>query len=535
MATELETLAAWAVGVRVGDVPERVLALARLQIRSVLASVYAGADTETGRACRAAALELGTTGAATVLPTGESAHAVGAVLATAPAAMAHDFDDYLFLGHTGHSAVLAALAVAEESGATLGDMLVAQVVANEIAGRLGAYVVVGPQNGQTWAHIHAAAAVVVAARLRGLDARTTADALAIALYQPHFTLFAGFMGSEAKAITAAQPMAAGLYAAALAARGIEGARDILDHRRGFAAAFAFVPLPRLLRGLGRSWVSDSLSFKVYPGCAYIDGPVDAALEARGGRRLEADDIESVDIDATALTSGMEAICEEAAPDTSLDPIAVTFSARRSVAIALLAGELTPRQLEPGWLATNATAIRAIAARTTVEMTAGRTSEMLRGLGQAVPMMDLVRDVGARRLWRARHRIRASYVDAAQRGGNRGRPIQLSATGWLELLAPIARAAISRRSDATPDFRRLEFRFGARVRIALRGGETLEAEVVVPRGAAGRPRQETHALIVAKLATEAAAANHPDAAAAIESVLEGNQDVPAADLARAVVG
>lgn len=535
MATEIETLAAWAVGVRAEDIPARVRELARLQIRSVLASVYAGAGTAAARACREAALELGTSGAATVLPTGERAHALGAVLATAPAAMAHDFDDYLFLGHTGHSAVLAALAVAEETGASLREMLLAQVVANEIAGRLGAYVVVGPQNGQAWAHIHAAAAVVCAARLRGMSAERAADALAIALYQPHYTLFAGFMGSDAKVVTAAQPMAAGLYAAALAARGVDGARDLLDHPRGFAAAFAFVPLPRLLRGLGRSWVSDSLSFKIYPGCAYIDGPVDAALEARGTRTLDAAAIESVEIDATAMTSAMEAICEESAPETSLDPIAVTFSARRSVAIALLAGELTPRQLEPAWLEANGGAIRSIAARTRVKMTARRTSAMLRGIGNAVPMMDLVRDIGMRDFWRARHRIRASYVDAAQRGGNRKRPLQLTAAGWLELLAPIARAAASRRSDAEADFRQLEFRFGARVRISLHGGEVLEADIETPRGAAGRPLEETRRLVIAKLAAETAAAGRPERAAAIESVLEGPSDAAAADLARAVVG
>ncbi|HUH03435.1 MAG TPA: MmgE/PrpD family protein [Kofleriaceae bacterium] len=533
MATELETLAAWATAVRAEDVPARVFELARLQIRSVLASVYAGAGTEVGRACRDAALALGTSGAATVLPTGERASAFAAVLATAPAAMAHDFDDYLFLGHTGHSAVLAGLAVAEETGATLRDLLVAQVVANEIAGRLGAYVVVGPQNGQTWAHIHAAAAVVCAARLRGMSAAQAADALAIAFYQPHYTLFAGFMGSEAKALTAAQPMAAGLYAASLAARGVGGARDLLEHPRGFAAAFSFVPLPRLLRGLGQQWVSDSLSFKIYPGCAYIDGPVDAALAARGQRAIEPSEVQSVDIEATALTSAMEAICEESAPATSLEPIAVTFSARRSVAIALLAGELTPRQLEPAWLADNAGAILAIAERTRVEMTVGRTSAMLRGIGAAVPMMDLVRDLGLRKIWRTRHRLRSSYVAAAQRGGNRRRPVQLTAAGWLELLAPIARAAISGRGQR--DFRQLEFRFGARVRITLRGGEVLEAEVETPRGAAGRSTAETRALVIAKLAAEAAAAGAPERAGAIGSLLDGPDDVPATALARAVVG
>ena len=114
MRTHLETLADWAISLRAEHIPARVLAAAGSQLRSVLGSLYAGAASPAGRLCRRAALGLASAGGARVLPSGEATSPFAAVLANAACSMAHDFDDYLFLGHTGHSAVLAALAVAEE-------------------------------------------------------------------------------------------------------------------------------------------------------------------------------------------------------------------------------------------------------------------------------------------------------------------------------------------------------------------------------------------------------------------------------------
>ncbi len=539
MPTRLETLGEWAVGVRVADIPARVMDAARTQLVSVLASLYAGGASEAGRLCRDAALDLGTTGKATVLPTGEAVHPYAAVLANAALSMAHDFDDYLFLGHTGHSAVLASLAAAEQVDASVEDLLAAQVVANELAGRLGAYVSIGPQNGQLWAHIHLAGAAAAAARLYGLDAEQAADALAIAFYQPPFTLFAGFMGSESKALTAAQPAAMGLYAAGLAARGMRGMREILEHRRGFGQQFAFIPVQEVLGGLGSSWVTDSLSCKIYPGCAYIDGPVDAALAARGDEALPASEIERVDIRATALTAGMEAIAEDAAPADSLDPIPVSFSARRSVAIALLRGRLAPEDIEGPWLADNADAVRTVAANTRVSASGSQTTDMLAGIGRAVPLMGLARSIGVQRAWRARHQIRAAYLSAASKGsgpssGRRKRRVPaFDPMGALGVLVKVARARKQSFDMNEVDFTRLQFRFSADVRITLRGGRTLEGSQTIPLGAAGRDPAEMRVLMANKLRSETADAGVPDRADAVEEILAAPAaDTPVRKLARA---
>src|SRR5207247_2289248 len=101
-----------------------------------------------------------------------------------------------------HSSVWAAKAFAA------GDeerRLVAQIAGNELAGRLGAALLLGPHNGQFWASIHCASGAAAAGVAMGLDADRLAHALAIALYQPPYGLLPGFMGPRTKLLTAAEP------------------------------------------------------------------------------------------------------------------------------------------------------------------------------------------------------------------------------------------------------------------------------------------------------------------------------------------
>lgn len=368
--------------------------------------------------------------------------------------------------------------------------------------------------------------------MAGSSASQTADALGIAFYLPPFSLLPGFFGSDAKVLTAAQPAAAGLFAARLAAEGMRGYRDILEHRRGFAAHFSFIDIPDVLRGLGASWVSDSLSYKIYPGCAYIDGPVDAALAATGGRVLAPGDIERVDIAATALTAGMERLGEESAPDTSLDSIAINFSARRSVAIALMAGELTCANLEPEWLGGRADGVRAIASRTRLREDRAQTIAMLDGISNAVSLPALAKRIGLRRLLGLGPRLSEAY---RTRRSARPKPALMSRlrkggaslaalTGVLRTLGGRAEAFDMARAD----FERLEFRFSADVEITLRDGSVLAGSQTIPHGAAGRDRTETRRHVEDKLR-----AHTPNAQRIIDIVF-GPLDRPAGALGRAAV-
>src|SRR5947208_807942 len=156
-----ESAGSWAASLGLGDVPERVRERARLQTESILAA---------GRAGAAAAAPM-----AAVAPEGR----LGEVYTGAAASIAHDWDDYLFMGHTGHSSVWVARAFAEDADTALR----AQIAGNEVAGRIGAALLLGPHNGQFWSAIHCASAAAAAGVAIGLDATALSHALAISLYQ----------------------------------------------------------------------------------------------------------------------------------------------------------------------------------------------------------------------------------------------------------------------------------------------------------------------------------------------------------------
>ena len=128
---------------------------------------------------------------------------VGEVYRSAAASIAHDWDDYLFMGHTGHSAVPAAAAFAADHE----RVLLAQVAANEAAGRLGAALFLGPHNGQFWASIHCCRP---RSRYPSGSASTPAHGPCPGdrpLSAPVRDV-AGIHGPESKLLTAAEPAAA---------------------------------------------------------------------------------------------------------------------------------------------------------------------------------------------------------------------------------------------------------------------------------------------------------------------------------------
>ena len=104
----------------------------------------------------------------------------------------------------------------------------------------------------------------------------------------------GFLGSDAKVLSAAAPVRAGLDACDAAAAGLRGPADVLEHPDGFLARFATVPLPdAVTAGLGSRWHAETTSYKVHPGGPGLDAAVDCALELRAALGpLEPGDVET---------------------------------------------------------------------------------------------------------------------------------------------------------------------------------------------------------------------------------------------------
>ena len=453
----------------IDDVPERTLERARLQAASTVAAALAGATAPGVVRLRDAVRTWAADGPAGVVGEADPLEPAAAAYANAAASIAHDWDDYLYMGHTGHSAVWAARAVADALGAPASDALAAQVAANEVAGRLGAAVFVGPHNGQFWSAIHAAGAAVAAGRLRGLDAGRLAHAIGIALYQPPYGLWPGFMGPDSKLLTAAEPVAQGLRAVALAEQDFTGPLDVIENRRGFLRHFSFAPREHLLDGLGEVWLTDTIAFKPQPGCAYLQAAVDGVLQ----HEVDAGDVAQVEVRAGWLTTSMEQLSDGAA----LTPVRVNFSVALSAAIAILAERLTHEELHENWLGEHEDEIRSLAARVRVEHDWDLTAQTIAGTGMELPL---------RRLPTLRRRMRDTGMDEVAFG--------LSDLRELAKRVPIREAL---RSEPTlPDPSTLRMTFPAHVTIRLRTGGTLEAEGR-EQGACGAPLIEQREVVDAK--------------------------------------
>ena len=414
---------------------------------------------------------------------------VGEVYRSAAASIAHDWDDYLFMGHTGHSAVPAAAAFASDSERGL----VAQVAANEVAGRLGAALFLGPHNGQFWASLHCASAAIAASVGLGLDAEQTAQALAIALYQPPYGMWPGFMGPQSKLLTAAEPAAVGARAAQLAADGVTGALDVIEHPRGVLASLSFAPRPAMFGALGTVWLTDTLAFKRLPGCAYLQSVGEAALAAG----VDAEEVARVEVEAGWLTCEMEELGR--GPD--LTPIRVNFSATLTVAIALLAGRLTPAELDPAWLAEHEPEIRELAARTSVIHDPALTAKTMLGSLDAGASPDL----GLRGLLRIRRRLGDANMAEANPGPAVLRALRAD-SGLRRHLGDSLRSRIAGGGGDSGidelDTAALRMTFPSRLRIRLRDGSSRVVEGAEP-ASCGRPLSEQRVVVEERLAVAGA--------------------------------
>lgn len=493
-------LCRWAASLRLEDIPARVQANARNQILSVLGASYAGTHYGRAPALMDAVASWSRPGPCPVLGSKHQLDSMGAVFANAATACAHDYDDYLFLGHSGHSAVHVALACALETGGTLGEAIVAQTIANEAEGRLGATVHLGPQNGQLWTHIHALGAALAAGRLMGLSADQLADAIGLAFYQPNMALWPGFIGGDSKLTSASFPAVQGLMAARLAASGLTGSRSILEHPQGFMTSFSYRPFPRFLTGWGRAWVSDTLAFKLFPGCAYIDTAMDALemiaseFESTNGRPLAMSDVRQIKVHASMLSTGMERLFA-AENEKHVTSIGINFSIRLSMAMRLLHGRFDVLDFEDSRIASNETRLMELAKRVSLTHDWDYTLEFAQHFIKSVAYFKAGNHLGLSDFADIRRRARRQYKDES--GLSSGELMSMIRHLPPEMRKGIRKALLhwlggESKGPGKPydlgdyDLSKVTLPFAARVQLETSDGRQWKAEQRIPFGAAGHP-------------------------------------------------
>jgi len=212
-----------------------------------------------------------------------------------------DFDDGLTRGsvHPAGFVFPALLAIAEKTGASAQELIVAGVAAYDVALRIASAMhptsqFRGFHNTPTAGVFGAAAGV---SRLFNLDAGATLNALGLA-----GSFAAGLReyveeGAQVKRIHPGKAARDGITCAEFARRGLTGPSTVLEGRHGFfrVAVDGAVDWDFLLSGLGERFEITNVYFKPYPACRHFHAALDAVRELRTREGVTLDNIASVDI------------------------------------------------------------------------------------------------------------------------------------------------------------------------------------------------------------------------------------------------
>jgi 2-methylcitrate dehydratase PrpD len=346
--TAAQRIAAWATRLEADDVPEAVRADAKLHVLDVIGCGLAAHATGVAHEGRATMGELGGQAEATVIGTQTRLPAANAAFANAMLCHGLDYDDTHSdsVSHVSTVVAPAALAAAEQLGASGRDALAAIVAGNEVVCRIGM-----AASGAFHARgFHPTAicgifgGVAAVGRLGRVDQTVAASALGIA------GSFAGGLFAYLADGTPTKPMhpawaAHGAHIAArLAAHGAAGPPSVLEGKFGLYHAFVGaeegeIDIEGQLADLGTRWETPRIAYKPFPVCHFMHGALGAAAEGVGARTFAPEEIEDVlvSVPEAGVSLVLEPVAEKMAPRSEYEG---KFSLQYSLASLLVRGHVS---------------------------------------------------------------------------------------------------------------------------------------------------------------------------------------------------
>ncbi|MBI5591553.1 MAG: MmgE/PrpD family protein [Deltaproteobacteria bacterium] len=288
-----EILAEFALAIGPEDISVSMKEAAKRCILDLLGAAWAGHGSESATALHRMVQKNFGPGKSAIWFTGIQMTASAAALANAASASALDLDDGHrgAAGHPGASIIPAVFAVAQEVGASDGEILTAIIVGYEIACRVGAardFSRLPTLSTGRWCAYGAAAAT---ARLRRLPAQVLAQALAIAGSQVPDLAASGYSRVMGNHVKEGIPWATllGIVAVDLAQEGFTGPLDILDHPDYFNPD-QIMAMPPGARAI------ENIYFKPYSSCRWSHAAIDALVSIIKENDLAAKDIGRVTVE-----------------------------------------------------------------------------------------------------------------------------------------------------------------------------------------------------------------------------------------------
>jgi 2-methylcitrate dehydratase len=345
--TFIEQLADWVLGFDFERLSETAIRHAKLLLLDAIGCGLAALEDEEFRAAVTVAEQLGGVPECTILGSAVQTSAPNAVLANGALIRALDLNDiYWGRNRGGHPSdnMATVLAAAERGDASGRDAITAIVIGYEIDGRLRD--INAAETDFDYTTYSGLVSATAAGRLLGLDHDRLTNAMALgATFGPSLAVIRGGTISAAKWLGTGLASHMGVLAALLAAEGLSGPRGVFEDPHGWAE----VILPgadtaKLLEPAVSDFRIEHASIKAYPSVMTSQAPVAAALQARSRLSGLARDAERIDLriaDIPMVRSHVENP-QRRHPSTRET---ADHSIHFLVAVALLDGELTPRQFE----------------------------------------------------------------------------------------------------------------------------------------------------------------------------------------------
>ncbi len=361
---ETRTLAEFVARLRYEDLPAAVVDQAcRIIADTVGCALSAWSeDPEKSRiALQIARLYGKDDGASVIGAAGARSQPAFAALANGILANAADNDDThkRALLHTGSVVVPPALALAETQGLSGRELILALVAGYEVAVRVGMAVM--PTHYRYW---HSTAtngtfgAAACAAKALGLDAGGVQRALGLAGTQAAGLNTFFESGDMSKSIHPGKAALNGILSAQLAQLGATSPPTMLEHPKGYLAAYSTEPKPQMLTaGLGTSWEILQNGFKYFPSILASHAPIQATLAI----------VKKHAIDPAQIARITNETYNTVKTHFSNKDVSTVMAARVSVpyciAIAAVDGKLTQAQFAPARI--DDALVRAVLANTEV--------------------------------------------------------------------------------------------------------------------------------------------------------------------------
>ena len=328
---------------RFGTLPGDVVEVAKHCLLDWLGVALAGSREPVARILLDEVLDQGGKPLATVVGHPQRVAPTQAALVNGAAAHALDYDDVLrtMHGHPSAPVAAAALAVAEQRGATGAGLLTAFVAGVEAAAAVGRTV----EPGHHEAGWHATSTL-------GTFGAAAAAAHLMTLERPQWLAAFGLAGTQAaglKAVfgTMGKPFHAGraalggVLAARLAARGATSGTDIVGAPQGFGAAATPEYRPDALPAtFDEDFDIRQVLFKRHAACHLTHSAVEAMLALRASHGVRATDVARITL--TLRPVHLTTCCI----DTVTTPLEGKFSVRFATALALVRGSAGERDFVP---------------------------------------------------------------------------------------------------------------------------------------------------------------------------------------------